>query len=116
MLVVIDSNEELTKHLRLNQTQLSVVLYTGRWSDPCKAIVKTFKRLASVYENKMQFIMVDVDVLDELVYKMNVNVVPTFHVFAKNGTLVDQLIGCNEEKLEKLIEKLDKPAATAIHS
>ena len=108
MVILIDSNQELNKILKLNKMETSIVFYMGKWCDACKSIKKTFLRLAAEYENKVQFLIVDVDLLEELVSKMNVNIIPTFHIFSKDGSLIDQLIGSNEEKLETLVEKISK--------
>jgi len=108
MVLLIDSIEQLNRLLKLNKMETSIVFYMGRWCEPCKTIKKTFLRLAAENENKIQFLIVDLDMLDEIVSKMNVNIIPTFHVFSKNGSLTDQLIGANEEKLEKLVENINK--------
>jgi len=87
----------------LQKDKVIVVKFTASWCKPCKAIHPYYKDMAARYED-MMFVEVDVDEIDDLAQKYDVQVMPTF-IVAKNKIEVGRTTGKNEEKLERLVSQ-----------
>ena len=55
------------------------------------------------------FVSVDVDENSETAKKLNIDAMPSFHMY-KNGTLVGEIRGAFKEELESKVEQLLMPA------
>ncbi len=62
----------------------SVVMFTRESCPMCVRLKPIYKRLASKYENELNFFQVDADKEEELRKKFITDGVPTIHVFIKN--------------------------------
>lgn len=63
-----------------------------------------FEELSKQNGEKLKFIKVDVDELEDASSKAGVSAMPSFFVY-KDGQIVDQLVGASKEKLEALVKK-----------
>ncbi|KAL3680795.1 hypothetical protein R1sor_023751 [Riccia sorocarpa] len=80
---------------------VAIVEFSTRWSERCKLIAPFVDNLCKRYLS-LNFLKVDVDDLPYLAKVENVNSVPTFKVY-RNGSKVLELIGPNEQALERAV-------------
>lgn len=82
---------------------LIIVDFSATWCGPCKKIAPRFEAISNQFPN-VKFVHVDVDKLRDHADVQSVSGVPTFRFF-KNGQLLDQFSGANEQNLLKLLSK-----------
>ena len=104
MVYIIESSEDFEKLTQVSKS--SLVFFTGRYCNAAKSMNKKFVKMAKKSNGSIKFLVVDVDQFDELANRANVTVIPTFHLY-KDGVLVDQLIGADEDMLEEMINKVN---------
>lgn len=104
MVYIIESIEDFDKLTRVSKT--CIVFFTGRWCSAAKSMNKPYVKLSKHSNGLIKFFVVDVDQFEELAYKANVSIIPTFYVY-KSGILVDQLIGADEDLLEEMVKKIN---------
>ena len=81
--------------------------FYAEWCEVCKEMAPKVSSLKEEYEDKINFVFLDVDNPSSETYirKLNVNGIPQINLFDKKGTLEVTLIGKHEEK--KIRESLD---------
>ena len=100
---MIESQEDWEQLITISDGMIVVCKFTAAWCKPCKAIQPLFESLSTNYINTAKFIMVDVDVLDEVASTYKVLSLPTF-VALKNGRVVDKYSGSDPEQLKSFIK------------
>ncbi|XVE75174.1 hypothetical protein DITRI_Ditri12bG0074500 [Diplodiscus trichospermus] len=80
-----------------------VIDFKATWCGPCKYMEPTIEEYATIYAD-VQFIKIDVDILEDVAREFNVEAMPTF-VFVKKGKEVERLVGAKKAELQKMIEK-----------
>lgn len=96
------SAEDLRKEIEA--PGLVMVYFFTLWSWPCKRIEPVLDKwsLDSQFSS-LRFLEVDVDQAPSLAEEFGVAAMPTFQLY-RSGVKVDEMIGCNEAALKKLIE------------
>lgn len=100
MVQIISSTQEFEEALKFDG--LIVVDFFAEWCGPCKAIAPVLDQLSNRY-NSVKFIKVDVDQLQDLARKYQVNAMPTFKFF-KNGQVIDEVVGADPNKIVRVID------------
>ena len=80
-----------------------LVDFFATWCPPCVAIKPYIQELATEYEGKVGFIMVDVDGAGDVAEKYGIECMPTFMLFV-NGEKIEELKGANREKLLDMVK------------
>lgn len=96
------SNEEYNT-IKSVQNKLVVVDFSATWCGPCKRIAPRFEALSNQFTD-VSFVHVDVDRFRDHDDVKSVSGVPHFKFF-KNGQLLAQFSGANEQKLVDLLSK-----------
>ncbi|XP_047314706.1 thioredoxin H2-like [Impatiens glandulifera] len=92
--------------------KLMVIDFSATWCGPCKLMEPALNAMSSKYTD-VDFVKIDVDQLNDVAQKFQVEAMPTF-VLLKNGKEVDRLMGADKAGLEKKIEKhREKPKFAA---
>ncbi|KAJ1460976.1 thioredoxin-like protein [Pelagophyceae sp. CCMP2097] len=81
-----------------------VVDFTATWCGPCQKVKPFFRRLAATYAASADFVVVDVDDLEDVAELAKVAAMPTFQVWA-GAAIADAVTGSDEAKLQALVEK-----------
>jgi len=90
----------------ISKNKLVVIDFFATWCGPCKAIAPFFKTLANKNPD-VAFVKVDVDILDSVSAKYQVNCMPTF-VFVKDGKVQNRLEGASRDSLSRYVDELKK--------
>lgn len=107
MAVHLKSDAEFRKFT--SKAGLTVVDFTATWCGPCKQVAPRFDALASKYKQS-NFVKVDVDELQSTAQGCGVSAMPTFHFYV-NGKKVDEVVGADIVKVERLVNKYNTPTA-----
>ncbi|BHF76737.1 thioredoxin trx1 [Sparganum proliferum] len=97
----ITSAEEFKEKIA---TGALLVDFYATWCGPCKALAPKLDKLAEDTKDVV-FLKVDVDECEELAQSYEITAMPTIIGF-KNGTVLDKVVGANEEKIKELLKKL----------
>ncbi|CAM6110559.1 unnamed protein product [Calypogeia fissa] len=99
--VVISTVQEWEAKLEEAKSARKVVVvdFTATWCGPCRHMAPIFAELSRKYADLI-FVKVDVDQLQEVAAKWDVQAMPTF-VFIKDKNLVHKIVGANKDELEK---------------
>ncbi|XP_028807772.1 thioredoxin-like protein CXXS1 [Neltuma alba] len=79
-----------------------VVHFSASWCMPSVAMNPSFQNLSSSYQQAL-FFMLDVDEVQEVATKMEIQAMPTF-VMLSGGNEKDRIVGANPEELKKRID------------
>ena len=89
------------------------------WSPGCPPCVRfkpEFEKMAQFYgSDKVKFFAVNTQESRDIAANFNISSIPAFFVY-KNGTLVENFVGANKDKLIKLVEQLKKDLGDEIRS
>merc|ERR1712172_403861 len=81
----VDSAEEFNK-IVATEKKVIVVDYYADWCVPCKRMRPVFERLSNEFEEKCQFIGIDIEKFHDLAQALEIRSIPTFD-FIKNKKL-----------------------------
>lgn len=99
---MIESQEDWDELVTTSDEISIVCKFTAAWCKPCKEIQPLFESLSSSCVATAKFIMVDVDVLDDVASTYKVLSLPTF-VTLRKGRVIDKYSGSNPEQLKSFI-------------
>ena len=92
-------------HEVINSTKPVFVDFWATWCGPCNIIAPVVEEVSKEYEDKINFLKVDVDQNRELVSKYNIVSIPNLAIFNK-GEMIDQQIGmASKESIKAYINK-----------
>ncbi|PBO85573.1 MAG: thioredoxin [Thaumarchaeota archaeon] len=78
--------------------------FWATWCGPCQMVSPIVEELAKEYEDKVNFVKVDVDQNKELASKYNILSIPTFAIF-RNGQVIAQTAGAgSKESIKNYID------------
>jgi thioredoxin 1 len=92
------------------EEELIICKFTATWCKPCKEIQPLFESFSKTHR-QTKFVVVDVDVLDDLASSYKVITLPTF-VAIKRGRVVEKYSGSNPEQLQNFISSAINIAST----
>jgi thioredoxin 1 len=92
----------------MQSPKLAIVDCFAEWCGPCKILAPALEQLQKAYP-AVSIYKVDVDVcdIDDMMIgndTISVTSLPTVF-FAKNGQLLETVVGCHIQKIEQLIQK-----------
>ena len=88
----------------LSSTNPVFVDFWAEWCGPCRAVSPVVEELSNEYNDKVNFVKINVDENNELAQKYNVFSIPTLAIF-KNGEVVSQKIGAaTKESFKTMID------------
>jgi len=97
----------------LNSANPVFVDFWATWCGPCQMVSPIVEELAKEYEDKVNFIKVDVDQNKELASKYNILSIPTLAIF-RNGQVIAQAAGAaSKESIRTYINKNIQTEASA---
>jgi thioredoxin 1 len=80
----------------------------AKWCAPCKKIAPMFEEVAAEYEDKIKFVIIDLDKSKDIAKQYNVVGIPTLLLFDK-GEVKEKLVGnTTKDKLKASIEEVFK--------
>lgn len=103
----INTTEEYNAFINANDNVLRVVKLGAEWCGPCRVLSDTIANLDSEKVGSTIFAEIDVegDEVSDVISALAIRSIPVL-VFAKNGTIVDKVVGgISETELYKFIEK-----------
>ncbi len=95
----------------LNSNHPVFVDFWATWCGPCQMVSPIVEELAKEYEDKVNFVKVDVDQNKELASKYNIMSIPTLAIF-RNGQVVAQTAGAGSKELIR--NYIDKNITTEV--
>ena len=100
----IKSSHDLEKTLGRNK--YTVVDFTAKWCNPCQGVKKYLKGLSEDY-TEIEFVYVDIDVVDDLAEEYNVKSIPLVLFFQGEDLRKDLTVtGNHQSKLLSGVEML----------
>ena len=99
----ISSTEQFEKQV-LNSTNPVFVDFWAEWCGPCRMVSPVVEELSQEYEDKVDFVKINVDDNGDLAQKFNVFSIPTLAIF-KDGQVVSQKVGAaTKESFKTMID------------
>lgn len=102
-IISILTQEELDIQLKSAENKLVILKFCEKWCAPSLMIAPIFENLSEAHRNSV-FIEIMAGQAEKLSKQYNISYLPTFY-FYRNECKLDEIIGANEKKLRKLIEK-----------
>lgn len=85
----------------------TLIDFSATWCGPCKLMKPVVEELEATYDDKINFVYIDVDKNQELANKFEVTAVPTFVFLDKDGVRTKMFMGTvPPEDLENEINRL----------
>jgi len=101
---VLSTSAQWNSFLQNNKDKLVVVDFSAKWCGPCRMIAPKFAEMSTNFPS-VAFASVDVDEMDQsIIDECNVSSMPTFQ-FYRNGEIIDEFVGAEQQKLQSYIEK-----------
>ena len=89
----------------INSDKPVFVDFWAEWCGPCRIVSPTVEELSKEYNDKVNFVKVNVDENNELASKYNVFSIPTLAI-VRNGKIIAQTAGAaSKESLRTYIDK-----------
>ena len=86
----ISSREQFEKEV-LNSPNPVFVDFWAEWCGPCRTVSPVVEELSQEYEDKVDFVKINVDDNGDLAQKFNVFSIPTLAIF-KDGQVISQKV------------------------
>lgn len=83
---------------------LAIICFSATWCIVCNKIKPYFYEIAYKYPH-LNFYMVDIDINEEFVKKIDISAIPTF-IILKNGKKITNFINIDIKSFEDYIKKL----------
>ncbi|XP_067138963.1 thioredoxin-2-like [Centruroides vittatus] len=84
--------------------KLIVIFFMYTWCGPCRIMSPVVNRLSDKYEDKVLFLKVDTDELEDIAREYNITGYPTF-IFVKNKSKLDELVGAYPDRLKDMVNR-----------
>ena len=104
-LTTIESPEDWEQSVATSDEMIVICKFTATWCKPCKEIQPLFESLSRTTNGDRtvaKFIVVDVDVLDDVASTYKVISLPTF-ISLQNGRVIDKYSGSSPDQLKKFV-------------
>jgi thioredoxin len=79
--------------------------FWAEWCGPCRMVSPVVEELAEEYNDKVDFVKVNVDKANEIASKYNVFSIPTLAIFNKGQIVAQQVGAASKESYKNMIEK-----------
>lgn len=96
------NSEKVLKQYLAQKDRTTFIKFTASWCGPCKVIQPYYIQLAGATPTA-NFVVVDIEELDDVAMKFNVSSMPTF-VAVKNAQILGSSTGANKVKLQQLVQ------------
>jgi thioredoxin 1 len=83
-----------------------LVDFWAQWCGPCRIVAPVLEEISGEYQDKIDFVKVDVDQNSELSSRYNVFSIPTIAIFNKGQIVAQQVGAYSKESYKKMIEKI----------
>lgn len=88
----------------LNSANPVFVDFWAEWCGPCRAVSPVVEELSNEYDDKVDFVKINVDQNSELAQKYSVFSIPTLAIF-KDGKIISQKVGAaTKESFKTMID------------
>jgi thioredoxin 1 len=88
----------------VEQKGLTLVKFEAEWCSPCKALAPVLEDLSKEYENRIQFLKVDIDESQDTAQLYSVRSIPTLLLF-KDGLIIERVVGVvGKAKMQELLD------------
>ena len=99
----ISSAEQFEQEV-LNSSNPVFVDFWAEWCGPCRMVSPVVEELSQEYEDKVDFVKINVDDNGDLAQKFNVFSIPTLAIF-KDGQVISQKVGAaTKESFKTMID------------
>jgi thioredoxin 1 len=89
----------------MNSGKPVFVDFWAEWCGPCRMVSPVIEELSEEYDDKMNFVKVNVDEANELASKYNVFSIPTLAIFNKGQIVAQQVGAASKESYKNMIER-----------